>query len=84
MNGKNVKIAKRAFAFKGYSSSYDVGILNYFNPELQHKDTEPATKNKLKKFLTELRGFKFVATLVLRSEKIENDDKTKYNTFYSN
>ena len=34
--------------------------------------------------MTELRGFKFVAKLVLVFKKIEIDDKTKYDTFYSN
>ena len=33
--------------------------------------------------MTELRGFKFVPTLVLVFEKVESDDKTKYDTFYS-
>ena len=41
-------------------------------------------KNKLTDILTELRGFKFVKTLVLEFKKIENDDKTKYSTFYLN
>ena len=49
--------------------------------QLQHTDS--AIKNKLKKQLTELRGFKFVATLVLVLKKIEREDKTKYDTFYS-
>ena len=58
--------------------------MNSFNPELQLKDTESTIKNKLKKLLTELRGPKFVTTLVLVYKKIESDDKTKYDTFYSN
>ena len=33
--------------------------------------------------MTEWRGFKFVTTLVLVFKKIEIDDETKYNTFYS-
>ena len=33
--------------------------------------------------MTELRGFKFVTTLVLVLKKIESDDKIKYDTFYS-
>ena len=37
----------------------------------------------MKKLLTELRGFKFVTTLVLVFKKIESDDKTKYKAFYS-
>ena len=64
LNEKNVKITKRVHAFKGFVSSYNVEILNSFNPELQLKDTESAIKNKLKKSLTELRGFKFLTTLV--------------------
>ena len=74
---QNVKIPKRAPAFKGYARFFNVEILNYFNPELQLKDTESAIKNKLKKLLTELK------VLVLVLKKIESDDKTKYNTFYS-
>ena len=38
---------------------------------------------KLKKLLIELSGFKSVKTLVLELKKIENDDKTKNDTFYS-
>ena len=74
---------KRVHAFKGYASSYNVDILNSFNPELQLKGTESAIKNKLKKSLTELRRFKF-ATLVLLLKKIKSNNKTKYDTFYSN
>ena len=33
--------------------------------------------------LTQLRGFKFVTTLVLVLEKVESKDKTEYDNFYS-
>ena len=33
--------------YKGYTSTYNVEILNYSNPELQHKYTEFVIKNKL-------------------------------------
>ena len=33
--------------------------------------------------MTQLKGFKFVTTLVLVFKKIESEDKTKYNNFYS-
>ena len=42
------------------------------------KDTQSAIKNKLKKLITEFRGFTFVA-LVLVLTKIESEDKTKYD-----
>ena len=44
-----MKIKKTAHAFKVYASSYNVEILNSFNPELQLKDTENTIKNKVKK-----------------------------------
>ena len=39
-------------------------MLNPFNPELQLKDTESAIKSKLIDLMTQLKGFKFVTTLV--------------------
>ena len=51
---------------------------------MQLKDTESAIRNKLIHLLPELRGFKFVITLVVDFEKIESDDATKYTSFYSN
>ena len=78
-----MKITKTAYALKAYASSYNVEILNSFNPKLQHKDNEFAIKSKLKKILTQLRVFKFVTTIVLVLKKIENENKTKYDTFCS-
>ena len=58
--------------------------MHSFNPELQLKDTAFSIRNKLIDLLTELKGFKFVTTLVLELKKIENDFKTKCSNFYSN
>ena len=44
---KNAKIKKRSHADKGYARTYSVKILNFFNRELQLKDTEYTIKNKL-------------------------------------
>ena len=60
---------KKCHAYKGYASLYNVDISNYFNPELQLTDTESATTNKLIDLLSELRGFKFVTTLVIEFKK---------------
>ena len=62
---KNVKITKQ-HAFKGFASFYNVEILNSFNPELRLKDTESAIKSKLIDVLSQLKGFKFAAILVLK------------------
>ena len=81
---KNAKITKWSHTYEGCASTYNVEILNSLNPELQLKDIESAIKNKLIDLLSELRGFKFVTTLVLESKKIESNDESKYSTFYSN
>ena len=51
--------------FKGWASSYNVEILNSLNLELQIEDTDSAMKSKLIDLLTQITGFKFVATLAL-------------------
>ena len=83
MNEKNLKITKQAHALKGYVSSCTVEILNSFNLELELKYTESAIKSKLVSLLTQLKGFKFVTTLVLVFKKVESKDKRKYDNFYS-
>ena len=40
-------------------------------------DTESTIKSKLIELLTQLKGFEFVATLVLVFKKIKSKDKTK-------
>ena len=65
LNEKEIKITKRAYAFKGFASSHNVEILNSFNPELQLKDIESSIKSKLIGLLPELKGFTFVKILVL-------------------
>ena len=66
---KNVKITKRENAFKGYASTYNVEILNYFNPEQQLKDTESAITSNLIELLTQLKGFRLVITMLLVFKK---------------
>ena len=84
MNQKNVKVTKRAHAFKGYASSYNVETLNFFNAELQLKDNESVIKSNLTELVTQLKGFKFATTLTLLFKKIERKDKTKHNNFLFN
>ena len=78
MNKKNVKITKRAHAFKRFASSFEI-----FYPELQLKDTKSSIKNKLKRLLSEWKGLKFVTKLFLVLKKTKSEDKTVYDKFYS-
>ena len=63
---KKAKATKQPHAFKNYTQTYNVEILNSFYPELQLKNTESAIKNKLKKLLNKWKGFEFVITLALK------------------
>ena len=65
LNERNVKTAKQEHAFIGYVRTHNVAIVSYFNPELQIKDTESVIESKVIELLTQLKGFKFVTTLVL-------------------
>ena len=58
-------MTNRSHVYKGYTSPYNVDILNSFNPKLQLKDTESAIRNKLIDLLTELKGFRFVTRLLI-------------------
>ena len=80
----NSQIAKWSHAYKGYASSYNVEILNSYNPEIQLKDTEYVIENKLIDLFTELKDLKFMTTLALEFKQIENNHKVKYDIFYLN
>ena len=73
---------KQAHAFKGYGSTYNIENLNSFYSELQLRDTETTIKSKLIYLLIQLKGFKFVTTIVSIFKKIESDDKRRYDKFY--
>ena len=79
---KQQQKTKLKHAFKGYASTYNVEVLNTFNPDLQ-LGAESAFKCKIIELLTQLKGFKFVTTLVLMFKKTESEDKTKYENFCS-
>ena len=80
---KTYKNNKTRTSFKVFASTYNVKILNFFDPELQLKYTKSATKSKPKELLSQLNAFKFVTTLVLVLTKIQIQNKTKYDNFYS-
>ena len=58
-------------------------LKNYFNLEIQLKDTESAIKSKLIELLAQLKSFEFVTSLALVFKKIEGEDKTKFDNFHS-
>ena len=63
--------------------SYNVEILNIFDPEMQLINTKPMIKNKLKELLSKLKKFKVQAILVLdyKTYCIMNTEQTSKNIF---
>ena len=51
LDKNNTKVMKRSYAYKAYASSYNINILNSFNPKLQLKDTESAIKKETNRFI---------------------------------
>ena len=60
---------KQTHAYIYYGSTCSNEISNYFNAEIQPKDTESTINNELVDLLAQLKGFKFVASLVLELKK---------------
>ena len=56
-------------------------MLNSFNPELQIKDAESAIRSNLIELFTQLKGFKFVTTLVLAFKNMEAKIKQSITIF---
>ena len=50
MDEKNLKITKRAHAFKGSANSCNYEVLNACDPEIHLKNAESTIKNKLKNY----------------------------------
>ena len=58
-----LKITKRLHVLKSYDCFFNVQISNSVNPQLQLKDTESVHLLFID-LLSQLKGFKFTATLV--------------------
>ena len=50
-------MTKPEHAFKGFTSIYNVEILNSFDPEIQLKDTESVIKSKLNRIIDSIKRF---------------------------
>ena len=79
---QKIQSKKQSHGYRCYESTYNVKILNSFNPEPQFKDNESVITNKLKDLCSEVKEFKFVMLLALEFKRIESDDETKYSIFY--
>ena len=75
---------KKQELVKGFANTFanNVEILNSLNPKMQLEDIDSTIKIQLVESLAQLKGFRFVASLVLVFKKIKSKNKTKYDNFY--
>ena len=72
---------EREVALKGYTVSFEVGIVNDSDPLVQLQTTRQTIENNLKNVLEDMKGFKFNETLKITFEKQKGDgwiEKTAY------
>ena len=79
----DVIIKEKSKALKGNVKSYEVSIVNSYDPSVQLNNTRKAIFKLLMKLLTVKRGFKFNTTLKVRLSK-RTEDGTIYREPYFN
>ena len=80
---KDVTITERSRALRGNVKSYEVPIVNEFDPSIQLNNTRNAIFKLLKKLLKDKRGFKFNTTLKAQLSK-RKENETIYREPYFN
>ena len=79
-----INVLRKARAFKKYTESYEVEIIN--NKSLS--DSFFVSKNSIKTLLNDLlrekKGFKYLLTNKITLKKLINDNEPKYETVYFN
>ena len=70
------KIKELNQALKGHAKSYEIELQDNLNPLNHFTKTRPQTESYLEDLLKTMKGFKFIETLELKSEKDTIDSKT--------
>ena len=75
--------AQKEQALRGFTRSYEIGLINRQDPLIQLQNTRSVIKNNLLKILNEMKGLKFNETLKIMFEK-QNGDKLIEKEAYFN
>ena len=76
-------IKQVAKAVKGYTESFEIGIINNKDPLSQLQNTRNAIRNHINNMLISMKGLKFVETLRVTFKKSTNNE-IMYKTAYFN
>ena len=71
-------------AFRGYSKSYEIEIIDKIDVIAQLKSSEISLKDLFKDLLNELKGFKYQITLCVLLSKQKNINEIEYRAVYFN
>ena len=80
---KDITITELRNALRGYVQSYEVPIVNSYDPSIQLNNTRKAIFDLLKRLLKDKRGFKYNTTLRVRLSK-RKENETIYQEPYFN
>ena len=70
-------------ALRGFTRSYEIGLINRQDPLIQLQNTRSVIKNNLSKVLNEMKGLKFNETLKITFEKQKGDELIEKEAYFN-
>ena len=80
----DLSIAKNKKAFRGYSRSYKVEVVDKTDMIVQLKSSKIVIKDLFKGLLLELKGLKYQTTLRVLLSKVKSSDLVEFSPVYFN
>ena len=77
------KIEQTEQALRGFTRSYEIGLINRQDPLIQLQKTRSMIKNNLLKVLNEMKGLKFNETLKITFEKQKGDELIEKEAYFN-
>ena len=77
------RFTQRAKAIRGYTRSYEVGLMNQQDPLIQLQNTRFVIENNLLKILTEMKGLKFNEVLKITFKKQVGDEPIEKTAYFN-
>ena len=74
---------QRAKAIRGYTKSYEIGLINSEDPLIQLQNTRLVIENNLLKILTEMKGLKFNEVLKITFKKQVGDEPIEKTAYFN-
>ena len=79
-----LSIVKNKTAFRGYTQSYKIKVVDKRDVIVQLKDSELSIADLFKDLLIELKGFKYQITMDVLLSQLKNSGEIEYSPVYFN